>query len=50
MSRRRAHAHGNSHRDMVLGDVERLPFEWNYRWIFLYKWNCTFSHQENGTD
>ena len=30
--------------------VERLPFEWNSRWIFLDKWNCTFSHQENGTD
>jgi len=30
--------------------LERLPFEWNFRWIFLDKWNCTFSHQENGTD
>ena len=27
-----------------------LPFEWNFRWIFLDKWNCTFSHQENETD
>ena len=23
-------------------DQERLPFEWNFRWIFLDKWNCTF--------
>ena len=30
--------------------LERLPFEWNFRRIFLDKWNCTFSHQENGTD
>ena len=21
--------------------LERLPFEWNFRWFFLDKWNCT---------
>ena len=35
----------------ISGDGEwRLLFQWNFRWNFLDKWNCTTFLQRNGSD